>query len=66
MATLLLIDDDPDLLRDRVGARVPHLYTPSQEIAQTNAETLELVAAAFAPTLFSLTCVFPTSPAWIS
>src|SRR5260370_13822428 len=45
MATLLLIDDDPDLLRDRVSRALPG---PAQgvEIAQTGAEGLERVAAA--------------------
>src|SRR5213592_4611936 len=45
MATLLLIDDDPDLLRDRVGHVFP---APAHrvEIAQTGAEGLERVAAA--------------------
>ncbi|MBV8612883.1 MAG: response regulator, partial [Acetobacteraceae bacterium] len=45
MATLLLIDDDPDLLRDRVG----HLFPPPAhrvEVAQTAAEGLERVAGA--------------------
>src|SRR5437868_6498358 len=45
MATLLLIDDEPDLLRDRVS----HLFpAPAHrvEIAQTGAEGLERVAAA--------------------
>src|SRR6266508_2047409 len=45
MATLLLIDDDPDLLRDRVSHVFP---APAHrvEIAQTGAEGLERVAAA--------------------
>jgi two-component system, NtrC family, response regulator AtoC len=45
MATLLLIDDDPDLLRDRVIHAFP---APAHrvEIAQTGAEGLERVAAA--------------------
>src|SRR3984957_19066500 len=45
MATLLLIDDDPDLLRDRVSHVLP---APAHrvEIAQTGAEGLERVAAA--------------------
>src|SRR6266567_2442154 len=45
MATLLLIDDDPDLLRDRVSHVFP---APAHrvEIAQTGAEGLEQVAAA--------------------
>jgi DNA-binding NtrC family response regulator len=45
MATLLLIDDDPDLLRDRLNHVLP---TPAHrvEIAQTGAEGLERVAAA--------------------
>src|SRR6266851_831596 len=45
MATLLLIDDDPDLLRDRVSHAFP---APAHrvEIAQTGAEGLERVAAA--------------------
>ena len=45
MATLLLIDDDPDLLRDRVSHVFP---APAHrvEIAQTAAEGLERVAAA--------------------
>src|ERR1700726_636833 len=45
MATLLLIDDDPDLLSDRVRHVFP---APAHrvEIAQTGAEGLELVAAA--------------------
>src|ERR1700722_8030573 len=45
MATLLLIDDDPDLLRDRVRHVLP---APAHrvEIAQTGAEGLERVAAA--------------------
>jgi two-component system nitrogen regulation response regulator GlnG len=45
MATLLLIDDDPDLLRDRVS----HVFrAPAHriEIAQTGADGLERVAAA--------------------
>src|SRR6266480_2996271 len=44
MATLLLIDDDPDLLRDRVSHVFP---APAHrvEIAQTGAEGLERVAA---------------------
>src|SRR4051795_10481942 len=46
MATLLLIDDDPDLLRDRVSHVFP---APAHrvEIAQTGAEGLERVAAAY-------------------
>jgi two-component system nitrogen regulation response regulator GlnG len=45
MATLLLIDDDPDLLRDRVSHVFP---APAHrvEIAHTGAEGLERVAAA--------------------
>jgi CheY-like chemotaxis protein len=45
MAILLLIDDDPDLLRDRVSHVFP---APANrvEIAQTGAEGLERVAAA--------------------
>src|SRR5262245_46279267 len=45
MAALLLIDDDPDLLRDRVSHVFP---APAHrvEIAQTAAEGLERVAAA--------------------
>src|SRR6476646_274087 len=45
MATLLLIDDDPELLRDRVRHVLP---APAHrvEIAQTAAEGLERVAAA--------------------
>jgi two-component system, NtrC family, response regulator AtoC len=45
MATLLLIDDEPDLLRDRVSHVLP---APAHrvEIAQTGAEGLERVAAA--------------------
>src|SRR5947199_1426732 len=45
MATLLLIDDDPDLLRDRVNHVLP---APAHrvEIAQTGAEGLERGAAA--------------------
>jgi DNA-binding NtrC family response regulator len=45
MATLLLIDDDPDLLRDRLSHVLP---APAHrvEIAQTGAEGLERVAAA--------------------
>ena len=45
MASLLLIDDDPDLLRDRVSHVFP---APAHrvEIAQTAAEGLERVAAA--------------------
>jgi DNA-binding NtrC family response regulator len=45
MATLLLIDDDPDLLRDRVSHVLP---APAHrvEIARTGAEGLERVAAA--------------------
>src|SRR5271166_6584460 len=45
MATLLLIDDDPDLLHDRVSHVFP---APAHrvEIAQTGAEGLERVAAA--------------------
>ena len=45
MATLLLIDDDPDLLRDRVSHVFP---APAHrvEIAQTGAEGLERLAAA--------------------
>src|SRR6267143_7111799 len=45
MATLLLIDDDPDLLRDRVSHVLP---APAHrvEIAQPGAEGLERVAAA--------------------
>src|SRR5438105_11351706 len=45
MATLLLIDDDPDLLRDRVSNGLP---APAHrvEIAKTGAEGLERVAAA--------------------
>src|SRR3954463_2952807 len=45
MATLLLIDDDPDLLRDRVSHAFP---SPAHrvEIARTGAEGLERVAAA--------------------
>src|ERR1700720_4824449 len=45
MAHLLLIDDDPDLLRDRVRHVLP---APAHrvEIAQTGAEGLERVAAA--------------------
>src|SRR5262245_5216480 len=45
MATLLLIDDDPDLLRDRLKHVLP---APAHrvEIAQTGAEGLERVAAA--------------------
>src|SRR6476661_4548481 len=45
MASLLLIDDDPDLLRDRVSHVFP---APAHrvEIAQTGAEGLERVAAA--------------------
>src|SRR5215831_12465528 len=45
MANLLLIDDDPDLLRDRVSHVFP---APAHrvEIAQTGAEGLERVAAA--------------------
>src|SRR5438552_3014992 len=45
MATLLLIDDDPDLLRDRVSHVLP---APAHrvEIAQTGAEGLKRVAAA--------------------
>src|SRR5713226_3911385 len=45
MATLLLIDDDPDLLHDRVSHVLP---APAHrvEIAQTGAEGLERVAAA--------------------
>ena len=45
MATLLLIDDDPDLLRDRVSHVLP---APAHrvEIAKTGAEGLERVAAA--------------------
>src|ERR1700758_2009757 len=45
MATLLLIDDDPDLLRDRVTHVLP---APAHrvEVAQTGAEGLEQVAAA--------------------
>src|SRR3954468_10211633 len=45
MASLLLIDDDPDLLRDRVSYVFP---APAHrvEIAQTAAEGLERVAAA--------------------
>src|SRR5256886_5319202 len=45
MATLLLIDDDPDLLRDRVRHVLP---APAHrvEIAQTGAEGLERAAAA--------------------
>ena len=45
MATLLLIDDDPDLLRDRVSHVFP---APAHrvEIAQTGAEGLERVAGA--------------------
>src|SRR5437868_6203297 len=45
MATLLLIDDDPDLLRDRVSHVLP---APAHrvEVAQTGAEGLERVAAA--------------------
>jgi len=45
MATLLLIDDDPDLLRDRVSHAFP---APAHrvEIAQTGAKGLERVAAA--------------------
>src|SRR3989440_11702143 len=44
MATLLLIDDDPDLLRDRVSHVLP---APAHrvEIVQTGAEGLERVAA---------------------
>jgi len=45
MATLLLIDDDPDLLRDRVRHVLP-APAHSVEIAQTGAEGLERVAAA--------------------
>src|SRR3954469_12162832 len=46
MATLLLIDDDPDLLRDRVSHVFP---APAHrvEIAQTAAEGLKRVAAAY-------------------
>jgi two-component system nitrogen regulation response regulator GlnG len=45
MATLLLIDDDPDLLRDRVSHVFP---APAHrvEVAQTGAEGLKRVAAA--------------------
>src|SRR6266567_1303621 len=45
MATLLLIDDDPDLLRDRVSHVLP---APAHrvEVAQTGTEGLERVAAA--------------------
>src|SRR6476661_9022411 len=45
MATLLLIDDDPDLLRDRVSHVFP---APAHrvEIARTGAEGLERIAAA--------------------
>src|SRR5947207_11421243 len=45
VATLLLIEDDPDLLRDRVSHVLP---APAHrvEIAQTGAEGLERVAAA--------------------
>src|SRR5260221_1226321 len=45
MATLLLIDDDPDLLRDRVNHVLP---APAHrgEIAQTGSEGLERVAGA--------------------
>src|SRR6202021_3179438 len=45
MATLLLIDDDPELLRDRVSHVLP---APAHrvEIAQTGAEGLERGAAA--------------------
>jgi DNA-binding NtrC family response regulator len=45
MATLLLIDDDPDLLRDRVSHAFP-APTHRVEIAQTGADGLERVAAA--------------------
>ena len=74
MATLLLIDDDPDLLRDRVSHVFP---APAHrvEIAQTGAEGLERVALSISPqetpkrvpplarTSFSSTCVSPTSRA---
>jgi CheY-like chemotaxis protein len=45
MATLLLIDDDPDLLRDRVSHVLP-APVHRIEIAQTGAEGLARVAAA--------------------
>src|SRR5213080_2855796 len=45
MATLLLIDDDPDLLRGRVSHVLP-ASAHRVEIAQTGAEGLERVAAA--------------------
>ena len=53
MATLLLIDDDPDLLRDRVNHVFP---APAHrvEIAQTGAEGLERVAAACPDVILSL------------
>src|SRR5262245_9895371 len=48
MATLLLIDDEPDLLRDRVSHVFP---APAHrvEIAQTGAEGLERVALSVSP-----------------
>jgi DNA-binding NtrC family response regulator len=51
MATLLLIDDDPDLLRDRVCHVLP---APAHrvEIAQTGTEGLERVAAACPDVIF--------------
>src|ERR1700676_3498073 len=45
MATLLLIDDDPDLLRDRVRHVFP-ARAHRVKIPQTGAEGLERVAAA--------------------
>ena len=64
MATLLLIDDDPDLLRDRVSHVFP---APAHrvEIAQT-AQRAWNGSPPLARTLFSSTCACPTSPAWTS
>ncbi len=63
MAALLLIDDDPDLLRDQVSHVFPAPAHRVEHAPHGRKEAWNEVAAAIARTLFSLTCVCPTSPA---
>jgi len=64
MATLLLIDDDPDLFRDRVSHVLPRPHTGLR--SHKRAQRAWNGSPPLARTLFSSTCACPTSPAWTS
>lgn len=64
VAHLLLIDDDPELVPEKVR----HLFpSPAHrvEVANTGSEGLKCIAAA-PPDVFPSICAYPTSRAWRS